>query len=119
VTSRFFGSGAEHLPEYAWYGVNAGSSTRPVGSLRPNPFGLFDAYGNVSEWCHSPSNRIEDGTGIVRGGHYRSTPRFLRSAMPEPHDADATVSVVGFRIVTRVEPAHNGRNPSSGNYEEK
>jgi formylglycine-generating enzyme required for sulfatase activity len=106
VTSRFFGTGTQHLTQYAWHATNAGSGTRPVGLLRPNPVGLFDVYGNISEWCHPLPNRSEDGIGMVRGGHYRSTPRFLRSAMPIPFELDAKVSVIGFRVVTRIDPVH-------------
>lgn len=37
--------------KYAWYMKNSGDRTWPVGSLKPNDFGLFDMQGNVYTWC--------------------------------------------------------------------
>ncbi|MFO0950291.1 MAG: bifunctional serine/threonine-protein kinase/formylglycine-generating enzyme family protein [Isosphaeraceae bacterium] len=51
-TERFFGSGEELLPRYAWYSGNSPGRSYPVGRLLPNDQGLFDLYGNVREWCH-------------------------------------------------------------------
>src|SRR5262249_39648976 len=50
-TRRFYGEADELLGYYAWYRANAGPGTHPVGQLKPNDWGLFDLYGNLSEWC--------------------------------------------------------------------
>jgi formylglycine-generating enzyme required for sulfatase activity len=85
----------------------------PVRSFLPNPFGLYDMGGNVSEWTddcwhgnyiHAPAGPeawINPGCSrrVVRGGSWSSTPAqtrsaFRLSALPETHG-----SLVGFRLV--------------------
>ena len=43
VTARYYGETEELLPKYAWYAKNSQEMTWPVGSLKPNDFGLFDS----------------------------------------------------------------------------
>lgn len=48
-TKWFFGEDASTLGDYAWFKDNADGKSHPVGQKRPNPFGLYDIYGNVCE----------------------------------------------------------------------
>ena len=56
-TAWHFGDDAEQLGNYAWFKDNsADDGTHVVGQKKPNPWGLFDMYGNVAEW-------VQDGYG--------------------------------------------------------
>lgn len=83
----------------------------PVGSYRPNPWGLFDMHGNAAEWTRSLyvpyPYREDDGrnslTGraarVVRGGSWYDLPQEARSAYRRAHLPWQRVFDVGFRVV--------------------
>lgn len=84
----------------------------PVMSFLPNPFGLYDIDGNVSEWVEDcwHENYVRaptDGSAwvnpgcderVVRGGSWGSAPDQDRSAFRMGAAADSRSGRVGFRI---------------------
>jgi formylglycine-generating enzyme required for sulfatase activity len=50
-TAYFFGDDPKNLSDYAWFAGNSENHTHQVGTRKPNPYGLYDIYGNVMEWC--------------------------------------------------------------------
>ena len=65
TTTYSFGDDAFRLGEFAWYPVNSNRSTHPVGQKKPNPWGIYDMYGNVYEWIldSQGSDRVARGGG--------------------------------------------------------
>lgn len=96
---RFFGDDDHRLNEYAWWAGNSEELLWPVGSKRPNPFGLFDCYGNVNERCHLAGTPLNSEHHRVLGGDYRATQRFVNSKEFGVTNSTAEYSPMGFRVV--------------------
>jgi formylglycine-generating enzyme required for sulfatase activity len=86
--------------------------TAPVGSFRPNQFGVFDMHGNVWEWVEdcwnesyeaAPSNGTAWTAGdcssrVVRGGSWNSDVTKLRSAARGWNHPGGRNRSIGFRV---------------------
>jgi formylglycine-generating enzyme required for sulfatase activity len=120
TTPFFFGDDPAELSRYAWCDRNS-SQTQPVALKAPNPWGLYDVYGNVWEWVsdwfdpfyyqvselvdpQGPSEGLDRG---ARGGAWDWEPQYCRSAhrnYEKPLYAWSDRGHLGFRLVLEVDP---------------
>jgi formylglycine-generating enzyme required for sulfatase activity len=115
TTPRFFGYAPDLLRSYCCYIANSGGKSRSVGGVWPNAAGMFDALGNVAEWCFDeffndrrehpePSVRLPGFSTryAVRGNGYSSSSRMMRSANRRDASHTAGSYADGFRIAHTV-----------------
>ncbi len=118
----WFGSDGSRLGDYAWFRDNSSERTHPVGTKKPNPWGLYDMYGNVGEWCQDVYDEKYDPTRspmtsgssktaskrVLRGGSWSSGASKCRSSSRSGElpgsfaDACFARADIGFRCVRRV-----------------
>lgn len=107
-----FGDDASQLGRFAWFGQQGDIGTRPVGRGMPNPWGLFDMYGNVWEWVQDCWHDNYDGAPregtiwsggdcslrMLRGGGWNSPAAYARSAVRGSYAPQMNDPADGFRI---------------------
>ncbi len=104
------------------WGWDAQHMTAPVGSFKPNPFGLYDTVGNVYEWTCSEygveirankkelvkyngkeqvcvNRKTKNKFRVIRGGHWLSDPEDSRAAHRFESWLGYRVNFIGFRVV--------------------
>ena len=74
------------------------AQTAPVGSLKPNGYGLYDVAGNVWEWCQD-MDRTEQWR-MLRGGGWNSDASHLPVAYLDGVLPIALIYPLGFRCVS-------------------
>ncbi|MDR1166672.1 MAG: formylglycine-generating enzyme family protein [Deltaproteobacteria bacterium] len=110
TSTYFFGDDVGSLGTYAWYDINSGYKTRPVGGKSPNPWGLYDIYGNVWEWVQDflgeysgaaatdPKGPSEGSFRVIRGCGWDISDTPCRSAFRYGHSPETRSDTIGLRL---------------------
>jgi formylglycine-generating enzyme required for sulfatase activity len=100
-------------------GADGFRGTAPAKSFRPNRFGLYNATGNVWEWCQdwfdpaaysaeaavNPSGPAEGGARVMRGGSYLCHASYCNRYRVDARSSntpDSSTGNIGFRVARDV-----------------
>jgi formylglycine-generating enzyme required for sulfatase activity len=121
TTRWFWGNNAADARAYAYESIFGDyTDTAPVGSRKPNMFGLYDMAGNANQIVLDCYHENYDGaptdgsawtTGqcqrrhVVRGGDYNGPEGWMRSAFRGvPVEPDERSATTGFRVARTLRP---------------
>lgn len=123
--------GAQASPSRANYDGKRAYDNGPTGEYRgrpvavdafaPNPWGLYQVHGNLSEWvedCWNPTYRGAPADGsawrqgdcsmrVVRGGAWSRTPSAMRAASRVAFGTDMRMQYLGLRVARTLRTARH------------
>ncbi|MCP1967710.1 formylglycine-generating enzyme required for sulfatase activity/class 3 adenylate cyclase [Bradyrhizobium elkanii] len=93
-------------------GDSAAEQPVKVGSLKPNPFGLYDMGGGVDQWVEDCWHRNYQGaptdgavwsagdcaSHVIRSGSWKNDARYVRPANRDNYDTNVRYPTHGFRV---------------------
>ena len=103
-TAYYFGDEPSELHNHGWFRGNSRKRIHPVGLKSPNPWKLFDMYGNVREWVgNSFVNTLlddseQDEFRISRGGGYMKSAADCKSSSRSTNSLYHRFRNLGFRV---------------------
>lgn len=104
-----FGNSSANAEAYAWLETNSGETPHPVGTRKPNKYGLSDMHGNVWEWVYDlygkdyyaqrpsmdPPGPEKGKEHVIRGGSWNFDADSARSG--NRASTDSPNDDIGFR----------------------